>query len=309
MKWIEAKIEIHGSSDDQVTDLIANVFYDLGLTGVVIEDPELTPVEGWAEDAIERPDRHAVTGYLPLSKSGHDRLARLYQQQKRLSGFLDFDIQLKYREIDEEDWAESWKAFFKPLKVDRDLIIKPSWESVTMDPGTLVIDIDPGMAFGTGTHPTTILCLRLIRAFMVKGSTFLDVGTGSGILSIAAAKYGAGSIVALDTDEAALSIAAENLARNGIQPERCLTILSHLLNGVKGRFDLVVANILTNVIIELCDDLHRVMVRGGTFICSGIITQHKERVVLAMQKRQFDILAVGILDGWVGFAAKQGYQD
>ncbi len=309
MKWIEVRIEIHGSHGDQVTDLIASVFYDLGSTGVVIEDPELTPFEGWAENAVERPDRPAVTGYLPVSKSGHERLARLYQQQKHLSEDNDFDIKLKYREIDEEDWAESWKEFFRPVKVSRDLIIKPSWESVIADPGTMVIDIDPGMAFGTGTHPTTILCLRLIQAFMVKGSTFLDVGTGSGILSIAAAKYGAGSIVAVDTDEAALSIAAENLVRNGVQPERCLTILSHLLNAVSRRFDIVVANILTNVIIELIDDLHRVMEQGGIFICSGIIPQHRERVVLAMRKRQFDILAIETLDGWVGFAAKQGYQD
>ena len=309
MKWIEAKFEIHGRHDEQVTDLIASVFYDLGLTGVVIEDPELTPAEGWAEDVIDLPDRPAVTGYLPASTSGHERLARLYQQQKRLSQDHDFDIELKYREIDEEDWAESWKIFFKPVKVSRDLIIKPTWESVIADPGTMVIDIDPGMAFGTGTHPTTILCLRLIRAFMVKGSTVLDVGTGSGILSIAAAKYGAGSLVAVDTDEAALSIAAENLARNGVQPECCLTILSHLLNAVSGRFDIVVANILTNVIIELLDDLHRVMERGGIFICSGIIPQHRERVVLAMRERQLDILAIETLDGWVGFVAKQGYQD
>lgn len=307
MKWIEAKIEIHGSHEDQVTDLIAGVFYDLGLTGVVIEDPELTPAEGWAKDAIGRPECPAVTGYLPLSNSGHERLARLYEQQKRLSGDHGFDIQLIYREIDEEDWAESWKAFFKPLKVNRDLVIKPSWESVVTDPGTMVIDIDPGMAFGTGTHPTTILCLRLIRAFMGKSSTFLDVGTGSGILSIAAAKYGAGSIVAVDTDEVALSITAENLARNGVEPERCLTILGHLLNGVTGRFDLVVANILTNVIIELLDDLHRVIEPGGIFICSGIILQHRERVALAMVNRKFDILAVETLDGWVGFAGKLEY--
>ena len=227
----------------------------------------------------------------------------------RLSEFHGLDIRLKYREIDEEDWAESWKVFFKPFQVSRDLIIKPSWESVSTEPGTMVIDIDPGMAFGTGTHPTTVLCLRLIRRFMIEGGALLDVGTGSGILAIAAAKYGAGSIVAVDTDAAALEIAAENLVRNGIEPECCRTVLSHLVDGVTGCFDIVVANILTDVILELLVDLHRVLEPGGIFICSGIIARHRERVIQAMLKRHHVILAVEERDGWVGFATKHVVQD
>ncbi len=309
MKWIEAKIEILSGHVDQMTDVISDVFFGLGLTGVVIEDPDLAPADGWAEDAPVRAECHAVTGFLPSNDSGRECLARLQQHQLRLSGHHGLDIQLKYREIDEEDWAESWKVFFKPFHVGRDLIIKPSWERVSADPGTMIIDIDPGMAFGTGTHPTTVLCLRLIRDFMVKGGALLDVGTGSGILAIAAAKYGAGSIVAVDADAVALAIADENLARNGVEPERCRTVLGHLVDGVTVCFDLVVANILTDVILELLVDLHRVLKPGGIFICSGIIPRHRERVVQAMLKRHHDILAIEELDGWVGFATKQNVQD
>lgn len=309
MKWIEAKIEMHDGHDDQVVDVISGIFFSFGLTGVVIEDPELAPVDGWAEEAAGRATRHAVTGYLPSNDTGRECLARLQQYQLRLSEHQGIDIQLKFHEIDEKDWTESWKEFFKPYRVSRDLIIKPSWEKVSKDPGTMVIDIDPGMAFGTGTHATTVLCLRLIRKFMVKGGALLDVGTGSGILAIAAAKYGAESIVAVDTDAAALKIAAENLVRNGVEPERCRMILGRLVDRVTGCFDLVVANILTDVILELLLDLHRVLEPGGIFICSGIITRHKEQILQAMMERQHDILAVDELDGWVAIATKHVVQD
>lgn len=309
MKWIEAKIEILSGHDDQVIDLIAGGFYDFGLTGVVIDDPGLTPDEDWAEDEAVRPDSPAVIGYLPLNVTGRDRLIRLHRHQERISQHHGYDIQLTCREIDEEDWAESWKVFFKPITVDRDLIIKPSWENLITDPRTMVIDMDPGMAFGTGTHPTTILCLRLIRKYAVNGGTFLDVGTGSGILSIAAAKFGVGSIVAVDTDVTALTIAAENLSRNGVDPERWRTISGHLIEQVSGRFGLIVANILTDVILELLVDVHRVLEPGGIFICSGIIQRQTERIVQAMAKRQLEIVAVETLDDWVGLAAKQVIQD
>jgi ribosomal protein L11 methyltransferase len=306
MKWIEAKIEIHGVHDDHLTDVIAGVFYDIGLKGVLIEDPDLSPAEGWGDDRIAIPEHAAVTGYLPLNDDGRRRLSELIERQSALNRDLNLDLHWQSREIDEEDWAESWKKFFKPLHVARDLIIKPSWEQLDTEPGTMVIDIDPGMAFGTGTHPTTVLCLRLIREFLVEGGTFLDIGTGSGILSIAAAKSGAGSIVAVDTDPEALAIACGNLSRNGIAPERCRFILGHLLHDVTGRFDVVVANILTDVILALLIELPQVLKPGGIFIGSGIIAQHKERVLQSLFNHRLDIMALESLDGWIGVAVRRG---
>jgi ribosomal protein L11 methyltransferase len=173
----------------------------------------------------------------------------------------------------------------------------------------MVIDIDPGMAFGTGTHPTTILCLRLLRKYTVEGDGFLDVGTGSGILSIAAAKFGAGSIVAVDTDDLALTIAAANLSRNGVAPEQWCMTSSHLLENVTGQYDLVAANILTDVILELLVDLKRVLKPEGIFICSGIIRRHKDRVIQAIVKRNLDIQDIETIDDWVGIAAQHVAQN
>jgi ribosomal protein L11 methyltransferase len=246
-----------------------------------------------------------VTGFLPVGSESRARCNYLQLQLEKVSERHSIVTRLGLREIDDEDWAESWKAFFKPVWISGDMVIKPSWETVSAKPDTVVIDIDPGMAFGTGGHPTTILCLRLIREHLKRGDAFLDVGTGSGILAIGAAKLGAGSICAIDVDETAVTIAADNFLRNAITRDRCSLIRGHLGAAIRGQFDLVAANILTDVILELLDDLQRVSKPAGIFISSGIIPQHKEQVLAALQDHQFDILSLDTLENWVGIAARR----
>lgn len=305
MKWIEAKVEFDCFDTDTAVDVIAGIFYDLGLKGVVIDDPGLAPSEDWAEAQVVHPDHPAVTGFLPMSSEGLACCNRLQLQLKHAGDRLYIVTRLRLREIDDEDWAESWKAFFKPVWVSGDMVIKPSWETVSAKPGTIVIDIDPGMAFGTGGHPTTILSLRLIRDHLKKGDAFLDVGTGSGILAIGAAKLGAGSTCAVDVDETAVTVAADNFIRNALTRDRCRLIRGYLGAAIKEHFDLVAANILTGVILELIDDLQRLSKRKGIFICSGIIPQHKERVLAALEDHRFGILAIDTLENWIGIAARR----
>jgi len=305
MKWIEAKVEFDFTETEMAVDVIAGIFYDLGLKGVVIDDPGLVPVEDWGEEPVELPEYPAVTGFLPVGSESRARCNYLQLQLEKVSERHSIVTRLGLREIDDEDWAESWKAFFKPVWISGDMVIKPSWETVSAKPDTVVIDIDPGMAFGTGGHPTTILCLRLIREHLKRGDAFLDVGTGSGILAIGAAKLGAGSICAIDVDETAVTIAADNFLRNAITRDRCSLIRGHLGAAIRGQFDLVAANILTDVILELLDELQRVSKPAGIFISSGIIPQHKEQVLAALQDHQFDILSLDTLENWVGIAARR----
>jgi len=305
MKWIEAKVEFDFTETEMAVDVIAGIFYDLGLKGVVIDDPGLVPVEDWGEEPVELPEYPAVTGFLPVGSESRARCNYLQLQLEKVSERHSIVTRLGLREIDDEDWAESWKAFFKPVWISGDMVIKPSWETVSAKPDTVVIDIDPGMAFGTGGHPTTILCLRLIREHLKRGDAFLDVGTGSGILAIGAAKLGAGSICAIDVDETAVTVAADNFLRNAITRDRCSLIRGHLGAAIRGQFDLVAANILTDVILELLDDLQRVSKPAGIFISSGIIPQHKEQVLAALQDHQFDILSLDTLENWVGIAARR----
>jgi ribosomal protein L11 methyltransferase len=305
MKWIEAKVEFDCTDAETAVDVIAGIFYDLVLNGVVIDDPGLVPVDDWGEEPVELPEYPAVTGFLPVGSESRARCNYLQLQLEKVSERHNIVTRLGLREIDDEDWAESWKAFFQPVWISGDMVIKPSWETVSAKPDTIVIDIDPGMAFGTGGHPTTILSLRLIREHLKKGDAFLDVGTGSGILAIGAAKLGAGSICATDVDETAVTVAGDNFLRNAITRDRCSLIRGYLGTAIKGQFDLVAANILTDVILELLDDLQRVSKPAGIFISSGIIPQHKEQVLAALQDHQFDILSLDTLENWVGIAARR----
>jgi ribosomal protein L11 methyltransferase len=271
---------------------------------VVVEDPSLEPGEEWAEDAVARPRAHAVIGYLPGDKLLDRRRAQLENDIGRLGNRLGLVYRISYRQVDEQDWAESWKAFFWPQKIGESIVVKPSWRDYDARPDEIVIEIDPGMAFGTGTHPTTCLCVQLIEVGLKPGDSFLDIGTGSGILMVAAGKLGAGRLCGGDRDELAVRIASQNLARNGIGADRFLLVQGSLTAPFQGRFDVVVANILTHVVLELLDDLPRVLKPGGIFICSGIIEENKNLVVGRMIAMDFEAMDVRLQDGWVAVAGR-----
>ncbi|MGB8426573.1 MAG: 50S ribosomal protein L11 methyltransferase [Desulfobacterales bacterium] len=306
MKWIEAKVEFDSADIDCGTEVIAGVFYDLGVKGVVIDDPGLEPVEdGWGDAPVERPQHPAVTAFWPAGAEGMARCELLQGQLTAVGDRHRLVTCLRFREIDDEDWAESWKKFFKPVWISADMVVKPSWEAVATGPDTIVIDIDPGMAFGTGGHATTLLSLRLIREHLKIGDSFLDVGTGSGILAIGSAKLGAGSIWAVDIDDTAVKVAADNFKRNGLSEACCRVWRGDLGTAVRVPFDLVAANILTDTVIELLGGLHHVLRPGGVFICSGIVSGHKDRVVTALERHGFLILALDTLENWIGIAARR----
>lgn len=304
MKWIEAKVLFEFENADLAVDVISNLFYESGFRGVLIEDPDIQPPDGWGAATADRPRQHAVIGFLPLSQKSRERCEQLHAQLRRIEGSHRIITQLATREIDEEDWAQSWKAFFKPVRVCSRIVIKPSWEDFVPGPLDVVINIDPGMAFGTGSHPTTVLSLSLINTHLQTGDSFLDVGVGSGILAIAAAKLGAKKIWGVDNDETAVAIAAQNLQRNRVEPERYRLICGNLTDDVDGRFDIVAANILADVILELLPGLERVLKPDGVFICSGVIEAKRDKVIRAMQKSRFEILEDLTQKGWVAIAGK-----
>jgi ribosomal protein L11 methyltransferase len=305
MRYIEAKVTYDCSESETAADIIAGVFFDFDLQGVVVEDPKIEPAEPWAEDAVARPEAYAVVGYLPEDEHLDRRRRQLEQEVAALGNHLGLVYRFSYRAVDDQNWAESWKAFFWPQKVGEKIVVKPSWRDYDLTPGEIVIEIDPGMAFGTGTHPTTVLCLRLIEKWLQPGAAFLDIGTGSGILMAAAAKLGARRLCGGDRDGMAVRIAAENLRRNGVVQERILLAQGSLAAPFRGGFDLVCANILTHVILELLEDIPRVLRQGGIFICSGIITENEALVVDRMNANGFETLDILVKDGWVAIAGRQ----
>jgi ribosomal protein L11 methyltransferase len=304
MTYIEAKVAFDCADPQTAADLISGIFFDFELQGVVVEDPGLEPEEEWAEDAVAKPSAHAVVGYLPEDERLDSRRSELEAEVARLGNHIGLIYRLSYRQVDEQDWAESWKAFFWPQKIGERIVVKPSWRDYAAGPGEIVVELDPGMAFGTGTHPTTALCVQLIERHLKSGDAFLDIGTGSGILMLAAAKLGAARLCGGDRDGMAVRIAAENLRRNGIGPQRVCLVQGSLAAPFRGRFDVVAANILTHVIVELLGDLARLLKPGGVFICSGIIDQNRDLVADKMRSMGFEPVEIRQKEGWVALAGK-----
>ncbi|MBC2712968.1 MAG: 50S ribosomal protein L11 methyltransferase, partial [Desulfosarcina sp.] len=225
-----------------------------------------------------------VTGYFSDTKSAADKCKALESALLRLESATGIETRVEYARIDEQDWAEAWKEYFWPEKITDTIVVKPSWREYPAGQDDIILEIDPGMAFGTGTHPTTVLCIRMIQTHLKPGDAFLDVGTGSGILMIAAAKLGAGTICGVDNDEVAVAVAKKNLIANNIHHFSLST--GNLVDGVSQTFDVVTANILAEVILVLLPDVTAVLRENGVFICSGIITAKKDAVLSGLKKKR-----------------------
>jgi len=304
MKWIEAKIIFDFDDLQLAADLIANLFYEFGLQGVVIEDPEIAVEEDWGQDAVDLPQQNAVIGYLPENDKAAKRCRVLEEKLKDLQKELGLTSRILYTRIDETDWTESWKSYFWPEKITSGIVVKPTWREYLPAEDEIVLEIDPGMAFGTGTHATTALCIELIETYLKKGDSFLDVGTGSGILMIAAAKLGAAWIRGVDNDEEAVKIARQNLQQNQVATDIFEITTGNLLNGVDEHFNIVAANITPGAVLELLSRVAGVLSASGIFICSGLLAKNKPEVIQEMKNTGFEIIETRTQKDWVAVAGR-----
>jgi ribosomal protein L11 methyltransferase len=304
MKWTEAKVIFDYIDKELAADLIADIFNEFGLQGVVIEDPDEEPAEGWGDGAVEKPANNSVAGFFLSNSSLSNKCLALEEKLKRLESKSGISWQITYSEIDEKDWAESWKAFFWPVKIGKNLVVKPTWREYAPGKNDIILEIDPGMAFGTGAHPTSALCMSMIEKYLEPGNSFLDIGTGSGILMIAAAKLGATRLLGTDTDEVAAQIAKENLLLNKIGENRFDIKITSLVEDIYERFDIVAANILTDVILNLLENVSKNISKNGILICSGITEKNRGRVEEKMILKGFEIIDTEINDGWVCIAGR-----
>jgi len=305
MQWIAAKVVIQSDDKSQAIELITDIFYDLGLKGVQIEDPHLDPEEGWGADAVPKPLQDAVIGYFPDTHQTSNKLKWLQDRIALLEKAQKIRCTLGYQRMADSDWAESWKAFFWPESITPRITVKPTWRDYTAKPDEIVLEIDPGMAFGSGTHPTTALCIGLMENYVSTGCRFLDVGTGSGILMIAAAKLGAGKLVGIDNDELAVGIAIANLKQNQIDSSCFHVCIGNMVDGVEGAFDLIVANILSGPILSLLDTIEPYMAANGVLICSGIYQDNQTAVAQKMQSRGLRLIESRDKDDWVAMACQK----
>ncbi|TFD92338.1 50S ribosomal protein L11 methyltransferase [Jeotgalibacillus sp. R-1-5s-1] len=311
MKWSE--ISIH--TTNEAIEPISNILHESGASGVVIEDPKELHKERedqFGEIYDLNPDDYPDSGvivkaYLPVNSFLAETVDGIKQEVSNLVSF-DIDIganKVEISEVNEEEWATAWKKYYNPVKISSTFTIVPTWEDYErVSSDELIIELDPGMAFGTGTHPTTVMCIQALERTVKEGDSVIDVGTGSGVLSIAAALLKADKVLALDLDEVAVRAAKENVELNKV--ENIVTVQQgNLLDQLQETYEVIVANILAEVILTFTDDAFKLTAEGGTFITSGIIKQKKEMVKDALIQSGFAIEEVLSMEDWVAIIAKK----
>ena len=304
MDWTEIQIVIPAAA----VDLGAAIAHMVVPYGIYIEDysdleevaPQVAHIDLIDEELLGRDREHAVIHlYIPADQAPGEAVSFL--TERFTAENIDFSIATG--EIAEEDWAFGWKKYYHPLPIGEHLVVCPSWEEYAPAPGEVVVTLDPGMAFGTGTHHTTKLCLERLQQVVTPGCRVLDVGCGSGILAISSLLCGAGEAVLCDIDETAVKVARENAALNGVAA-RCTVVQGDLATGVQGRFDVIFANIVADIVIRLLPDVKPHLNPGGVLVASGIVDVRRDEVLAAMARAGLTVTDLREEKGWYAITCR-----
>lgn len=322
MEWIEVFV----ATSQMGLEPVEGVLYQCGLNGLMIHDEAdfaeflENPNREWdyvADELVEEKQEQTtgITFFLRDNLYGREQLSQIksaLQSVKETEKELDLgSLEVTMKNVAEEDWANNWKKYFKPFPVGDKIMIKPSWEELPAQTDKIILKIDPGHIFGTGTHETTQLCMELIEKYVKKDDMVLDIGCGSGILSIASLLLDAKEADAVDIDPNAIQIAYENSDRNDIDRSRYHVKAGNILEDKElqasysgKKYDLVAANIVADVIIALTKQVPDYIKGGGIFLCSGIITERKEDVLEALKAANFAVLDIKEKTSWVAIATR-----
>ena len=302
MQWAEVSID----TSHEAMELVSEILQELGAGGVVIEDPALLNEyirSGlWDYTDLKESDETEVVtvkAYWAMDDALEGKLQNLAARLAALTanGVDKGAGTVSWRAVADEDWSETWKEFFHTEKIGERTVIKPTWEDYEAKAEEIVVELDPGAAFGTGQHTTTALCIRALETLVKPGMTVFDVGTGSGVLSIVAAKLGAGRVEAVDFDPVAVRIAAENVRQNSVA-NIVRTGQSDLLKSVEGKADLIIANIIADIIVCLFGEVKESLAAGAWMLLSGIIEDRLHDVTKAAARHGFHVERIEEEKGW-----------
>ena len=311
MNWLEVSVNTHSES----VEVVSSILIELGSKGVSIEDPQdyyqltdeqLEWLKVQQKDLYET-DTVIVKGYFQPSQWSKDSDVLLHEKLEEIKvyGLQTGPLSIQVKEVGEEDWANAWKQYYFPVRVTRFLTVVPSWVDYEKEQDDeLLIELDPGLAFGTGTHPTTQLSLTALEQTIRGNESVLDVGTGSGVLSITSKLLGASKVTAFDIDEMATRVAKENIALNPTIGE-IEVYENNLLVGVDQKSDLIVANILAEILLQMPEDAHRNLNDDGRLILSGIIESKANEVMEAYEKAGFTLVERMTMREWNCFILKK----
>lgn len=310
--WVEIKIK----TTTEAVEAITNILFENGAQGAMIEDPkdflfQKAHEYDWdyvEEDVFNTDDENV---YIKTYISEENDVVTFIESIKiRISELRNFGIDIGAGEIytdnvNEEDWANNWKKYYKPTKIGNSIVIKPEWEEYSPSEGDLVIHMDPGMAFGTGNHETTSMCIENLEKYVSEKSTVFDIGCGSGILGIVASKLGAKNVVGIDIDEMAVKVANENIQKNNVQ-DTMTAIAGNMTDKIEegAKADIVVANIIADIIMKMSGDVRKLLKDDGIFISSGIILAKVDEVLENLKDNGFEVVDVIKKGEWSCIVAK-----
>lgn len=302
MKWTE--VQIQGTTETE--DILTSILYDWGATGLAIEDPlDIENLnqseEDW--DFIDsslinlKVDGLLIKAYFSEEEDLDAKVNNIRNSIRNHTMLNENDHKITITKVDEDDWAESWKQYYKPLRIGENIIIKPTWEDYEVKENDIIIELDPGMAFGTGTHETTKMCTEALEEYVKDGKIVYDIGSGSGILSIVAAKLGAKKVIGVDLDLLCVKVANENIKINDVNN---IVEIKHgdLLEVIDDKADIIVSNIIAEVIAGMTKDLKAYLNDGGIFIASGIILEKLHLVEDSLIKSGFKIIEIKKTNVW-----------
>lgn len=320
MKYIQ--VDIHAKREG--IEPVISALLEVGITDTVVEDPAditdlLDKKNDYDWDYIDESvldlqnEEPKVTVFLEDDEDGHKKLESLLVAVEALKikaeagifgegvdlGPLTTDVSVE----DDSQWKDNWKEYFRPKKVGRRIVVKPTWYDYERQEGDLVIELDPGMAFGTGTHETTSLCLRLMEDYMKPGDKVLDVGCGSGILSIAGALLEASEVLGVEIDPVAVDVARQNIALNGVE-DVAKAQYGDLTQGIDFRANIIVANLMADLVMMLSGDVAKHLLPGGKYISSGILVEKRDQVAAAIRDCGFEIAEIREDGMWCAIVAQ-----
>ena len=312
MKWTEVLIKV----DPQAVEAVTDILYGLGAQGVAIDEPvdveRLREGElywDYIDEKLLENDTEETKIMAYFSEEETNLPEKIAVIKEKIRNLTEFGLSIgsgtvELSNVNQEDWESAWKQYFKPVHVTDRIVVKPEWEEYSPQEGEIVIEIDPGMAFGTGTHETTSMCINQIEKNLKAGDRVIDIGSGSGILSMAAVLLGAEKATGVDLDPVAVRVALENVELNNLQ-DKIEILHGNLTDVIREKADIVVANIMADIILILLEDVREFIKDDGMFISSGIIQEKRAAVEARLLEKNFSIVEVETKGEWCAITAQK----
>ncbi len=298
MEWLRVKIEYFSDNLELSKEKIVNVFSDLGVH-------ELEFLDYFSENSLDfhkekmTSSTWEITGYFPDNRFINLKLKMISDKMEEISETEEIIYNIYTSKCNEDDWKNEWKKYFHTTKITDKIVIKPSWEEYEPKDGEIIVKIDPGMAFGTGTHETTSLCIKMLEKYVNKEQNLLDIGCGSGILMVIGSKLGVKTVDGIDIDSNVKEVAEKNLLDNDVKNYN--VVIGNLVHDINEKYDIVVSNILADTLIELLTDIEKVLKSGAKVIFSGILKTRKDDILNKVEKYNLKKIDELVENDWISY--------